>query len=316
MNHRGAWAVDAKTLDIERPGSLIGYLKATGRYRRGRRARGERAGGRRLEQDGARRAARRRGVGAEAGAAQAARRGRLVQRPRADPPRGPGLRWLPGSAPPGTITPLVFEDPENHLLAMEAVPQPHENWKSMLLAGRVEDDHVGQFGRLLGDDPPRRLRAPKARSALVFDDRTFFESLRLEPYYAYTADAGPEPPRIPHAYSWRRPAPGADARPRRLQPEERPRPRRPARAARPRGDPLRRPGVRPRLRPDAPAQQGQPPPRTTRRLRARGRGSTGPSTADEVGDLPWTAGPGGTGGRGTRWLPARAGRRALAAGIP
>ena len=65
-----------------------------------------------------------------------------------------GLRHLAALAPPGTITPLVFEDPAHHLLAMAAVPQPHENWKSRLLAGRVEPEHAGQFGSLLGDDPP------------------------------------------------------------------------------------------------------------------------------------------------------------------
>jgi hypothetical protein len=31
VSHRGAWIVDAKTLDIERPGALVGYPKATGR---------------------------------------------------------------------------------------------------------------------------------------------------------------------------------------------------------------------------------------------------------------------------------------------
>src|SRR5436190_6041909 len=34
-----------------------------------------------------------------------------------------GLRWLAQLAPPGTITPLVFEDAEQFLLAMQAVPQ-------------------------------------------------------------------------------------------------------------------------------------------------------------------------------------------------
>src|SRR3712207_4936415 len=43
-----------------------------------------------------------------------------------------GLRWLARLAPAGTITPLVFEDHEHHLLAMQAVPQPHENWKTLL----------------------------------------------------------------------------------------------------------------------------------------------------------------------------------------
>src|SRR3712207_654392 len=47
-----------------------------------------------------------------------------------------GLRWLQELAPPGSITPLVFEDHEHHLLAMEAVPEPHENWKTMLLEDR------------------------------------------------------------------------------------------------------------------------------------------------------------------------------------
>lgn len=101
-----------------------------------------------------------------------------------------GLRWLPRFAPPGTITPLVFEDPGQYLLAMQAVPRPHENWKSMLLAGRVEDDHVLQFGQLLAH--VHAGSAGESDVAAAFDDRSFFESLRIEPYYAYTADQVPE----------------------------------------------------------------------------------------------------------------------------
>src|SRR6478752_5992363 len=61
-----------------------------------------------------------------------------------------GLKYLAEIAPAGAITPLVFEDPARHLLAMEAVPRPHENWKTMLLDGRVEKRHVEAFWRLLG----------------------------------------------------------------------------------------------------------------------------------------------------------------------
>ncbi len=98
-----------------------------------------------------------------------------------------GLRRLAELAPPGSITPFLFEDLEEHLFAMAAVPQPHENWKSMLLAGRIEDDHVRQFGTLLGT---MEHRAWEQREVLApaFEDRSFFESLRLEPYYAYTAE--------------------------------------------------------------------------------------------------------------------------------
>ena len=60
-----------------------------------------------------------------------------------------GLEWLARLAPPGSITPLLFEDREHHLLAMQAVPQPHENWKSVLLGGRISDDHFRQFATLL-----------------------------------------------------------------------------------------------------------------------------------------------------------------------
>jgi hypothetical protein len=61
-----------------------------------------------------------------------------------------GLRWLAQLAPPGSVPAPVFEDLREHVLGMEAVPRPHDNWKTLLLAGRLEDDHVRQFGRWLG----------------------------------------------------------------------------------------------------------------------------------------------------------------------
>ena len=100
------------------------------------------------------------------------------------------LRWLPQLAPPGTITPLVFEDQAQYLLAMQAVPRPHENWKTMLLAGRVEPGHVVQFGRLLGQIH-RHGYDRRGEVEPLFGDRSFFESLRVEPYYAYSATQVP-----------------------------------------------------------------------------------------------------------------------------
>src|SRR6476469_672492 len=56
----------------------------------------------------------------------------------------------------------------------------------MLLAGRVVTSHVDQFAALLASIHRRAAEAPgPLRDA--FDDRTFFESLRVEPYYQYTA---------------------------------------------------------------------------------------------------------------------------------
>jgi len=101
-----------------------------------------------------------------------------------------GLVWLERLTPPGTITPLLFEDATQHLLAMQAVSRPHENWKTRLLSGGLETRHVQQFAQCLGDIHRRSHEQPEEISVL-FDDRTFFETLRLEPYYRYTAARNP-----------------------------------------------------------------------------------------------------------------------------
>jgi 5-methylthioribose kinase len=101
-----------------------------------------------------------------------------------------GLEWLAKLAPPASTTALLFEDHEQHLLAMEAVPEPYENWKSMLLAGKIESGHFRQFAILLATI---HRKAYRRRDILerIFGDRSFFESLRLEPYYVYTAQQAP-----------------------------------------------------------------------------------------------------------------------------
>ena len=101
-----------------------------------------------------------------------------------------GLRWLGWLAPAGAIPRFIFEDFDEHLLAMEAVPEPHDNWKTLLLAGHLDMRYVEQFGRLLGTIH-RRAWEERARTRTAFEDRSFFESLRIEPYYAYTAQQTP-----------------------------------------------------------------------------------------------------------------------------
>jgi aminoglycoside phosphotransferase (APT) family kinase protein len=101
-----------------------------------------------------------------------------------------GMRRLAEIAPAGSITPLIFLDADQHLLAMEAVPKPHENWKTMLLAGQLEADHVRQFAELLASIHLAGYRR-RAEFAVEFKDRGFFETLRLEPYYQYAGERMP-----------------------------------------------------------------------------------------------------------------------------
>jgi 5-methylthioribose kinase len=98
------------------------------------------------------------------------------------------LRKLLG---PGHIPALVFEDRRQHVLAMHAVGKPHKNWKQLLLAGQVEFDYVVEFARMLAHIHCQGWKqAERWKSEL--EDKTFFETLRVEPYYEFTAVQVPE----------------------------------------------------------------------------------------------------------------------------
>lgn len=101
-----------------------------------------------------------------------------------------GMECLHRLAPAGSITPLVFEDEPNYILAMAAVPQPHANWKTLLMQEPVQLEDVLQFADLLA---AVHSRAWEQRSELrpIFDESCYFESLRLEPYYAFAAQQTP-----------------------------------------------------------------------------------------------------------------------------
>lgn len=92
----------------------------------------------------------------------------------------------------GAVPRLIFLDREQFLLAMEAVPLPHANFKSLLLAGTIEPDHFRQFGAMLGQIQ-RGGWVRREKFSLGFADRQFFESLRLEPYYLFAAQQCDDP---------------------------------------------------------------------------------------------------------------------------
>ena len=100
-----------------------------------------------------------------------------------------GLRRLSATIP-GHVPALVYEDSEHHILAMTAVPQPHENWKNALLRGCTDVRYARSFGSLLA----QIHNAVEHHSELAqeFAERRFFEELRLEPYYGYSATQAPE----------------------------------------------------------------------------------------------------------------------------
>lgn len=95
------------------------------------------------------------------------------------------IRVLQKLASPGTVPQLIFEDTAKNLIVIEYVPDPHKNWKEELLQGNIDDNITRQFGELLAQIHSKSLGNSTMRSE--FEDTSYFEALRLEPYYRFTA---------------------------------------------------------------------------------------------------------------------------------
>jgi aminoglycoside phosphotransferase (APT) family kinase protein len=102
-----------------------------------------------------------------------------------------GARALASILPAGSIPRVVYEDRQHHLFVMTAADATAENWKSLLLDGRIEIEHFRRTGDLLAR-VHRESAARCAGFAARFSDTSYFESLRLEPYYEYSAREAPE----------------------------------------------------------------------------------------------------------------------------
>lgn len=92
---------------------------------------------------------------------------------------------------PDQIPRLVFHDPNEHVVVMTAVPEPHENWKAILLRGDLKRRDVVDFAAILGA-MHRGAFERRHELARRFADRSQFESLRVDPYYRFTAQCEPE----------------------------------------------------------------------------------------------------------------------------
>jgi tRNA A-37 threonylcarbamoyl transferase component Bud32 len=179
----------ATTLDIEQPQALLAYLRE-----RGHIGASERVEIRNLAGGVSNRTV---WLGRESGESWVLKQALAKLRVKvdwfSDPARvhreAAGIRAFAQLAP-GRVPPLVFEDFEHHLIAMQAVPQPHDNWKDLLLAGRGTVEQARQFGTLLGRMHAGAF-AQRERFASEFADVSFFQSLRLEPYYLYAAQQVP-----------------------------------------------------------------------------------------------------------------------------
>jgi aminoglycoside phosphotransferase (APT) family kinase protein len=92
----------------------------------------------------------------------------------------------PSTAPLAVAVPqLLFEDRDNYLYAMSGAAADHVVWKDALLTGETRQEIAATCGMLLA-----ALHAGSWHDetlARQFDDRSFFNDLRLDPYYRHAA---------------------------------------------------------------------------------------------------------------------------------
>ena len=98
------------------------------------------------------------------------------------------MAWLHARLGAPHIPRLLHVDRAAMVLAMEAIPPPAENYKTLQLAGQADAGLAAQWGGLLArihnatrDDATRQ----------AFGDATFFEQLRMSPYYDQVARVHP-----------------------------------------------------------------------------------------------------------------------------
>jgi 5-methylthioribose kinase len=85
---------------------------------------------------------------------------------------------------------FLFEDRVNYLYAMSAAPADHVVWKNELLSGVVRMEIASACGAALGKLHGSSWHDDELASQ--FDDRQFFDDLRLDPYYRQVVRVHPE----------------------------------------------------------------------------------------------------------------------------
>ncbi len=82
---------------------------------------------------------------------------------------------------PCNVPQILWAKPDEHTFAMRLVDRRLSNWKTQLLAGRIDVRTAARAGELLGQLHTRS--APRNDIRRRFEDTTYFEELRIEPFF-------------------------------------------------------------------------------------------------------------------------------------
>lgn len=94
------------------------------------------------------------------------------------------LRFLAEILPSGQVPEVIAHDPIAHVVLMTSAPKSAGSWKALLVGGHFDPDTAAAAATLL-----RRIHeeseAQSDRIRPEFDDITFFDELRIDPFHRF-----------------------------------------------------------------------------------------------------------------------------------
>ncbi|HUY14888.1 MAG TPA: aminoglycoside phosphotransferase family protein [Terriglobia bacterium] len=100
------------------------------------------------------------------------------------------IQKLHAVLPRGSVPEVVHIDRQNFIFIMAAAPPGSATWKDLLLSGQVDSAVAAEAGKLLASIIVKSRQDPDFQK--LFEDRTVFDQLRIDPYYRTTAARCPE----------------------------------------------------------------------------------------------------------------------------
>lgn len=98
------------------------------------------------------------------------------------------LYWI---LPEGSVPKLLFEDRENYIYMMTCAPEDSTTWKERLLEGDLSLGVAKQVGSLL-KQMHQKSQEQESELRENFDDLTYFEELRIDPFHRHLIKKYPE----------------------------------------------------------------------------------------------------------------------------
>jgi Ser/Thr protein kinase RdoA (MazF antagonist) len=94
------------------------------------------------------------------------------------------MRFLAEILPVGQVPQVVHHDAEHHVVLMTAAPTTAVSWKGLLMGGHFDPETATAVGTMLRTMHEESVRK-EAYIRPSFDDITYFEELRIDPFHRY-----------------------------------------------------------------------------------------------------------------------------------